>query len=75
MQSFQMQMVDILECKFIYAYSEGGFVCAHVCVNKRRIQIKSLKILHSGKWEKSFVFYKWISFKDTVLYFEGQPIA
>lgn len=74
-----MQMADILECKFIYAYSESVFVCAHVCVGKKKkdsfAQIKGLQILHSWKLERGFVFYKWISFKDTVLYFEGQPIT
>lgn len=46
-----MQMADILECKFIYAYSESVFVCAHVCVGKKKkdsfAQIKGLQILHS----------------------------
>lgn len=56
------------------------FLCVRMCVwgKKKKdsfAQIKGLQILHSCKLERGFVFYKWISFKDTVLYFEGQPIT
>lgn len=48
-----MQMADILECKFIYAYSESVFVCAHVCVGK-----KKKRLICTNKRPTDFTFMK-----------------